>query len=146
MEPKRELLRHLVATVAFRGRVAVADATADFGDFRADKTTRSPVEILAHIGDLMTGSKYLMKGEFVELLSAPMSWNNEIQRFSASIADLDAFLATDLPLVFPVEKFVQGPVGDALTHIGQIVMLRRLYGDPVRPEPYFSADIVPGRF
>jgi len=144
MEPKRELLRHLVATVAFRGRVAVSGAAEDFGDFRVDKTTRSPGEILAHIGDLMTGSLYLMKGEFIELTSAPRAWEKEIERFFASVADLDAFLATAAPIAFQVEKFVQGPIGDALTHVGQIVMLRRLFGDPVRPEPYFTAEIVPG--
>ena len=144
MDPKREILRHLVATVAYRGRVAVTGAPEEFANFRAAGSVRSPVEILAHIGDLLVGSKFLMAGEFVELTSASMSWNEEIQRFYSSVQDLDAFLTTDTPLAFPVEKFVQGPIGDALTHVGQIVMLRRIYGDPVRPEPYFTVDIVPG--
>ena len=125
MDTKREVLRHLVATVAYRGRVAVTGSPKRFADFRAGGSVRSPVEILAHVGDLLVGSKFLMAGEFVELTSAPMSWNNETQRFYSSVRDLDAFLATDAPLAFPVEKFVQGPIGDALTHVGQIVLLRR---------------------
>ena len=143
-DEKRELLRHLVATVVFRGRVALAGAPDEFADFRATANTRSPVEILAHIGDLLIGSKYLLKGEFIELESSPLRWNDEIKRFLRSARDLDDFLAGDSQLVYPVEKFVQGPVGDALTHVGQIVLLRRIAGFPVNSAPYFTVEIVSG--
>ena len=39
----------------------------------------------------------------------------------------------------------QGPIADALTHIGQIGMMRRMAGAPVRGENYFKADIAAGR-
>ncbi len=146
VDPKRELLRHMVATVAFRGRIAIADAPAGFADFRVTETTRSPGEILAHIGDLLIGSHYLLKGEFVELVSAPLPWHEEAVRFFGAVKELDAFLASESPLAHPVEKFIQGPIGDALTHIGQIVMLRRIAGAPIRQDPYFTAEIVPGTF
>lgn len=145
-DTKRELLRHMLATVVFRGRIAIADAPADFADFRADETSRSPVEILAHIGDLLQGSYYLLRGEYVELASNPRVWSHEADRFFSVAKELDAFLAKDEPLAYPVEKFVQGPIGDALTHVGQIVLLRRLAGSPVRQEPYFEAEIIPGVF
>jgi hypothetical protein len=146
VDTKRELLRHMVATVWFRGRVAIADAPVLFGDFRVTETTRSPGEILAHIGDLLIGSHYLLKGEFVELVSEPLPWHEEIARFFDAVKELDAFLASDALLAHPVEKFIQGPIGDALTHIGQIVMLRRIAGAPIRQEPYFTAEIAPGKF
>jgi hypothetical protein len=145
VDPKRDLLRHMVATVAFRTRIAIADAPAEFADFRVTESTRSPAEILAHIGDLLIGSHYLLKGEFVELASEPLQWDEAAARFFGSVKELDAFLASDSPLAHPVEKFVQGPIGDALTHVGQIVMLRRIAGAPIRQEPYFTAEIVPGR-
>ena len=145
-DDKRELLRHLVATVAFRGHIAVADATREFADFRASSDSRSPVEILAHIGDLLIGSKHLLEGEFVEMVSEPLSWTEELNRFRAAVRTLDEFLASDRRLAYPVEKFVQGPIGDALTHVGQIVLLRRIAGIPIRPEAYFTADIIPGDF
>lgn len=143
-DPKRELLRHMVATVVFRGRIAIADAPPDFAVFRVTPETRSPVEILAHIGDLMVGTRIFLQGGYIELGSDPLPWNEEKQRFLAAAKELDAFLASDAPLALPVEKFVQGPVGDALTHVGQIVLLRRIAGAPIRPEPYFTADIDPG--
>ncbi len=146
LDPKRELLRHMLATVAFRGRIAIADAPPDFADFRVSESTRSPGEILAHIGDLLVGSHFLLKGEFVELISKPLPWEKETDRFFTAARELDAFLASDAPLAHPVEKFIQGPIGDALTHIGQIVILRRVAGSPIRQEPYFSANIVPGVF
>jgi len=144
MDSKREVLRHLVATVAYRGGLAVVDAPEDFAAFRAHETTRTPAEILAHIGDLLEGSLYLLKGEMVYLTSAPLPWKEEITRFFSAVKALDAYLASDAPLACPVEKLVQGPVGDALTHVGQIVMLRRMSGNPIRPAAYFTADILAG--
>ena len=141
---KRELLRHLVATVAYRGGVAAANAPPDFASFRAHDTTRTPGELLAHIGDLLEGSLHLAKGELIYLTSAPLPWEDEIARFFSAVKDFDSYLASDAPLACPVEKLVQGPVGDALTHVGQIVMLRRMAGQPVSAEGYFTAEIVAG--
>jgi hypothetical protein len=143
---KRQLFRHLVATVVFRGRVAVEGAPSEFADFKASDDSRSPGEILAHIGDLLTGSESLLRGEFVEINSSPLPWGEEVARFFEAARRLDALLASDHPLAYPIEKFVQGPVGDALTHVGQIVLLRRIAGAPVTSAPYFSAEIVPGEF
>jgi hypothetical protein len=144
-DDKRELLRHMVATVVFRGRVAIQDAPESFADFRGSEDTRSPVEILAHIGDLLIGTRHLLSGEMVRLESSALAWSDEIRRFSNAARELDAFLAGDISLAFPVEKFVQGPIGDALTHVGQIVMLRRMAGIPIQPEPYFTAEIIPSQ-
>jgi hypothetical protein len=136
----------MVATVAFRGGVAIADAPATFEEFRSASGVRTPGEILAHIGDLLIGSHYLLKGEFVRLESKPIPWEKETKRFMTAVRELDGFLASDAPLAYPVEKFIQGPIGDALTHVGQLVMLRRMAGIPVREEPYFTADVIPGTF
>ena len=144
MDLKREVLRHMVATVAYRGGLAVVDASENFTAFRAHETTRTPGEILAHIGDLLEGSLYLVKGEMVYLTSAPLPWKEEITRFFSAVKALDAYLASDAPLACPVEKLVQGPIGDALTHVGQIVMLRRMAGHPIRNGGYFTAEIVAG--
>jgi len=144
MDLKREVLRHMVATVAYRGGVAIRDSPESFATFRAHETTRTPGEIMAHIGDLLEGSLYLLKGEMVFLTSTPLPWKNEITRFFSAVKALDSYLATDAPLACPVEKLVQGPIGDALTHVGQIVMLRRIAGTPIHPEPYFTAEIVAG--
>jgi hypothetical protein len=141
---KREVLRHMVATVAYRGGIAVSEAPEDFGAFRVAESTRTPGEILAHIGDLLDGSLHLLKGHLVYLTSAPLPWDAEVSRFFDGVQKLDSYLASDAPLHCPVEKLVQGPIGDALTHVGQIVMLRRVAGKPVRVTSYFEADIVPG--
>jgi hypothetical protein len=141
---KRELLRHVVATVAYRGGVAVSDAPENFAAFRADEAVRTPGEILAHIGDLLEGSLHLVRGELVYLTSSPLPWADEVARFFSAVKGFDSYLASDAPLACPAEKLIQGPVGDALTHVGQIVMLRRMAGKPVRAESYFTADIVAG--
>lgn len=144
LDLKRELLRHLVATLAFRTRIAISDAPDNFAAFRIEETIRTPGEILAHIGDLLEGSLYLMKGELVYLNSAPLSWEQEIMRFISAAKEFDFYLASGAPLAQPVEKIAQGPIADALTHVGQIVMLRRVAKAPVRVEVYFTAEIVAG--
>ena len=144
LDSKRAALRHMVATVAYRAAVAIADAPRDFADFRVHEETRTPSELLAHIGDLLQGSLYLAKGELVYLTSSPLAWNEEVARFSLALKQFDGYLASESEIACPIEKLIQGPIGDALTHIGQIVMLRRIAGSPVQSGAYFEAEIVPG--
>ncbi|HEY8559523.1 MAG TPA: hypothetical protein VIL74_03900 [Pyrinomonadaceae bacterium] len=141
---KREILRHLLAALVFRARVAVSNAPPDFAAFKLDHAIRTPAEILAHLGDLLHGSLYLMKGELIYLNSAPLAWDAELARFFAAAKAFDALLASDAPLAQPIEKIVQGPIADAFTHVGQLVLLRRAAGSPVQAESYFAAEIVAG--
>ncbi|HEX8560895.1 MAG TPA: hypothetical protein VF668_22565 [Pyrinomonadaceae bacterium] len=141
---KRELLRHVVATVAYRGGVAVSGAPEEFAHFRPAESARAAGEILAHIGDLLEGSLHLVRGDLVYMASTPLRWEDEVGRFFSAAQGLDAYLASDAPLACPPEKLIQGPIGDALTHVGQIVLLRRLAGSPVRAASYFDAEVVAG--
>ena len=144
LDVKREVLRHIVATVAYRGGIAISHAPENFAIFRVAEQARTPGELLAHIGDLLEGSLYLVKGELIYLMSSPLPWGEEVSRFFSAVNGLDSYLASDSPLACSVEKLIQGPIGDALTHVGQIVMLRRVAGKPVRVESYFTAELVPG--
>jgi hypothetical protein len=139
------MLRHTVATLAYRGGKALRDAPPGFGDTRAGATSRSPLEILAHINDLLDWADRLTRGDQTFTESVPEGWAKEVERFFAGLDRLDVLLAADTPLGFPEERLFQGPVADALTHVGQIALLRRLAGSPVRGENYFKAEIVVGR-
>jgi hypothetical protein len=103
------------------------------------------VEILAHIGDLLDWALALAGGEHRWRSSMPLPWDQEVERFFSALAALDARLASGQPLGFDEEKLFQGPVADALTHVGQITMLRRMAGSPVRAENYLLAEITAGR-
>ena len=144
-DDKRELLRHTVATLAYRGGKAVSNAPPGFDGFSVEDKTRTPGQILAHIGDLLDWAAGLAKGEYVFHESTPLPWGQEIARFFDALRVFDACLASDTPLGYPVEKLFQGPIADALTHVGQIAILRRIAGAPIRGENYFKAEIVAGR-
>ena len=144
-DTKRELLRHTLATLAYRGGKTLRDAPEGFGAFRVNETTRTPVEILAHIGDLLDWALWLARGEHVWNDATPLPWPEETARFFAGLRALEDYFASDAPLGFPAEKIFQGPIADALTHVGQIALLRRMAGAPVRGESYFRSDIVAGR-
>jgi hypothetical protein len=141
----RALLRHTLATLAYRGGKAVRGAPANFATFRIADGSRTPAEILAHVGDLLDWALSLARGDQRWHDSAPLEWEQEVARFHAALERLDAYMATDAPLAWTAERIFQGPVADALTHVGQITMLRRLAGSPVRGENYAKADIAPGR-
>lgn len=141
----RELLRHTLATLAYRGRKALTDAPEGFGDFRVGPSSRTPGQILSHICDLLDWGLHLARGSQGGQDTEPLEWPELVQRFHRELAALDAFLASDAPLGTPPEKLFQGPVADALQHVGQLTMLRRLAGAPVRGENYYRADIVAGR-
>ena len=144
-DPKRDFLRHTLATLAYRGGKAVRDAPPEFASFRVGTTSKSPAEILAHVGDLLDWALRMVRDAARWVDSAPLPWGEEVERFFGSLAALDAFLQTDSPLRTPLEKVFQGPIADALTHVGQMAMLRRLAGCPMRGENYFMADIAAGR-
>ena len=106
---------------------------------------RNAGQILAHIGDLLDWGLSTVSGKEKWNVSDVRSWNEDVKRFHTALIAFDAYLASEKPLYAPVEKLFQGPVADALTHIGQIAVLRRLAGSPVKGENYFVADISVGR-
>jgi len=144
-DPKRELLRHTLATLAYRGGKAVRNVPTGFADFQAYPSSRTPGQILAHIGDLMDWGLSIARGKQTWKDSQPLPWGEETTCFFAALKSFDDYLASDEPLHTPAERLFQGPVADALTHVGQIAMLRRMAGGPVKGENYFAADIAGGR-
>jgi hypothetical protein len=145
LESERQLLRHTLATLAHRGGKTVRGAPEGFSGFRASESTRTPGQILAHIGDLLDWALSISQGIQEWLNSQQQSWEMDSQRFFAALAGFDAYLASGEPLGAPAEKLFQGPIADALTHVGQIAILRRMASAPVRAENYFRAEIVAGR-
>jgi hypothetical protein len=142
---ERDLLRHALATLAYRGGKALRGAPPEFARFGLAEKTRTPEAILAHIGDLMDWALGLARGQHAWKSSTPRPWHAEVARFFEAVARLDAQLASGEPLGCPPGRLFQGPIADAFTHVGQIAMLRRLAGAPVKGENYFKADIAPGR-
>lgn len=145
LESARQLLRHALATVAYRGGKALRGAPDHFGTFHIGDKTRTPAQILAHMSDLFDWALSIAQGKQTWLDSTPLPWDREVERFFGTVQKFDSYLASAEPLQASAEGLFQGPVADALTHIGQIAMLRRLAGSPVKGENYFRADIASGR-
>jgi len=145
MDEKRALLRHTVATVAYRGGKAVRGAPPTFATYSPDGSARTAGKILAHVGDLFDWALTQAKGAEAWTDSTPLEWDREVERFFASLHRFDEYLASNAPLATAPEKIFQGAVADALTHIGQLAMLRRLSGAKIKGENYSRADIQTGR-
>jgi len=141
----RAFLRHTLATLAYRGGKSVRGAPPEFAAFKASETSRTPAQILAHIGDLMEWMLSLAKGAQAWHNAEPLAWDDEVARFHRCLGDVDAYLASAEPLHETPEKLFQGPIADALNHVGQIAMLRRISGAPMKGENYHRAEIVAGR-
>jgi hypothetical protein len=141
-DPNLPLLRHTLATLAYRAGKVLRDAPPEFASFAG--ATRTPVQILAHMGDLFDWALGLADGRHDWHNFTPQPWEQEIERFFAALTAFDQRLATGAPLGHPAERLFQGPVADALTHTGQLAMLRRMAGCPMRGENYFKAEIHTG--
>ncbi len=145
LDNKREMLRHCVATLAYRGGKVLRGAPEEFASYRASKTSRTPGEILAHLSDLLDWALDMAQGGKTWKDSELLPWDKGGERFFAALTAFDEYLASNEPLAVSEERLFQGPIADALTHVGQIAMLRRMAGAPIRGENYFKADIESGR-
>lgn len=144
-EGKITLLRHTVATLAYRAAKVIRGVPANFGDFRAAQTTRTSVAIVAHMGDLIEWACRRADGNASWHATPPAGWEAEVERFFAAMKRFDDRLASGVQLGASPERLFQGPIADALTHVGQLATLRRLAGSGVRGESYFVAEIQTGR-
>ena len=145
VDTARSLLRHAVATVRYRGNKSLRDAAPEYAQFRIAETVRTPVEILAHIGDLFDWAFRLSHGASQWTEAKPLAWEDEVARFHRVLDEFDERLNSAEAMSAPVERLLQGPVADALTHVGQLATLRRLAGSPIKSENYFKASITVGR-
>jgi len=143
MDEKREFLRHTVATLAYRAARALENAPDDFSDFSG--AGRMPVQILAHMSDLFDWALSAAQGHERWHASRSHSWVTEQQRFFAALHVFDAYLASNEPLYASSEALFQGPIADALTHVGQLAMLRRLAGSATCGENFYVAHIKAGQ-
>lgn len=145
IDPARTTLRQMAATLAYRAAKVLRDAPADFGTRSFGDTTRQPVKIVSHMADLMTWGVSMANGGQEWKPAVTTEWKAEVDRFFTGLAALDAALATEGEFKGSVDKIIQGPIADALTHVGQLAMLRGMAGQPVRPESYARALITAGR-
>jgi len=141
----QDMIRHAVATMVYRGAKTLKGAPAEFAVYRIKPESRTPMEIVAHMGDLFDWALSMAKGQEVWRSSPPMEWGAEVARFYASVKAFDAHLASAASIACPLEKLFQGPIADAISHVGQLAMLRHLFGAPIRGENYFKADINAGQ-
>jgi len=143
MSTDRDLLRHALATLAYRAAKALRDAPPEFAAY--DGAGRTPLEIVAHMCDLMEWGRSMADGSRKWHESAPGGWAGECDRFFAALQAFDDYLATDDEIKCDVNRLFQGPIADALTHVGQLAMLRRMSGSRTPGENYFAAQIETGR-
>ncbi len=140
-----EVIRHTVAALAYRAAKTMRGAPAEFAQFKAGPTTKTPLEIVAHMGDLFDWALTMVQGEVRWHEATPGDWHAETSRFFAALNRFDEALASSRPSGSNLALMFQGPIADALTHTGQLAMLRRLDGCPMKGENYSRAEIVIGR-
>jgi hypothetical protein len=145
-DPARTMLRHTLATLAYRASKAVRGAPAEFGPYRVGETSRTPAEILAHMGDLMDWALTMAQDRTQWRVEVVQSWADDVDRLFAGFSALDEYLASGAAIELHIlNQLFQGPIADALTHTGQLTLLRRLVDAPVRGESYHRALIAVGQ-
>jgi hypothetical protein len=141
----RHLLRHTVATLAYRAQKTLKDAPASFVTQRLSASSRTPLEIVSHMGDLVEWAQRMAQGEYRWAPEPVADWDAACDRFFKGLLALDAAIGESALTEYSAEVIFQGPIADALTHVGQLAMIRGIAGAPVRPESYARAEIQVGR-
>lgn len=141
----RAFLRHTLATLAYRAAKTMRGAPGSFAEFRPAPGAKRPLDVVAHMGDLFDWALRMARGELRWTTATPGAWDAECARFFAALRAFDAHVASGAPILHPVTRLFQGPIADALTHTGQLALLRRLAGCPMKGESYNRADVVAGR-
>lgn len=141
MEDKRALLRHFLAALAYRTQKALHDAPKDFGSFHAGKKIRTPHELVSHMDSVIGYACTFYAGGMYQAPEFP-DFNDAIKHFHQKLVDLSHHLEIGTEMEgMTAERLLQGPLSDAMTHAGQLALLRRLAGSPVPPENFVYADI-----
>ena len=140
---KRDLLSHYLAALAYRTQKALKGAPEDYSDFRAQSGVRTPHEIVFHMTNVIGYARTFYLGGKWRPDKLP-SFEDEVRRFHEILESMRDIIQTkDLPDKITYEQLLQGPFSDAMTHAGQLALLRRLHGKPVPPENFVYADINP---
>jgi hypothetical protein len=141
MDEKRQMLRHFLGALAYRTQKALRGAPNDFGEFGAGGGVRTPMELVRHMTSVLGYARTFFIGGSYRPEPLP-TFRDEIERFHAMLGDLRDLIDAQTPLVdITEEQMLQGPFSDAMTHAGQLAMLRRLYGEPVRSENFIFANV-----
>lgn len=139
-----QLLRHLVATIAYRASIALHGFPREAAARAPIDGARTPLEVLSHLADLMHAAAAMAHGRERQPPVVDVSWEAGEARLYGGLEALDAAIAAGLAPEANVEALLQGPLADALTHVGQILLLRRLAGVPAESGGYLVAPIRTG--
>lgn len=139
------LLRHMVAAIAFRASRSLRDAPPGYENLRLTDDSMSAKELVLHMTNV-TAFAIATVTHTDRVRHEPRDWNGEVDRFYTLLGELDAAFARGASLEPGMDlKLVQGPLADALTHVGQLHSMRRIMGAPIAPMNYIKADIQTGR-
>ena len=141
MNEKRQMLRHFLGALAYRTQKALRGAPDDFAAFDVRGGVRTPMELVRHMASVLGYARTFFVGG--KYWPEPLdTFEEEIERFHQNLADLRQHLDDGTPLIDTTEeRLLQGPFSDAMTHAGQLAMLRRLHGKPVPSENFILADV-----
>jgi hypothetical protein len=135
-----DVIRHALAAVKYRADKAIEGAPTGFGVFSAGEGTRSPCELLRHITAVIgQTTAALTDGHFHEEQGGPLSLERD--RADAAIRTLANSLVGRPLTPETTKRLLQGPVADAISHVGQLALLRRLIGSPIAGENFYAAAI-----
>ena len=144
MHDRAAVFLHLLATIAYRARYALRGAPESFGSFRAGTEVWTPAELVRHMTSVLAYVRSCFEGTERPRLDPLPDLGAEITRFHAMVEDVAGHVRTGTePKGMSEEQILQGPFADALTHVGQLAMLRRLSGSPVQAESFVQARVDP---
>jgi hypothetical protein len=81
-DPGRNLQRHTLATLSYRGGKTLRGASESFAKFQIAPGSRTPEQILAHLGGPFEWALSLVRRKEAWHNSQPLPWSKDVDRFS----------------------------------------------------------------
>ncbi len=148
MDDSPHMVRHFLAALAYRFHKAVKDAPEGFAELDAGHGIRSPLAIVHHVNGVLGYARVVLEtGDLDHWHEVPrLGWREQLALVHQTLEAIDALLAADRRIdPDKLQRLLQGPLADAMTHVGQLAMLRRVAGSPIHAESFYKADIRAGQ-
>ena len=143
MSNKSEMLRHFLASITYRATKAIKNVPETYPAHDLGKGVKTPLRILHHITGVLTYAHSFFEHYDTTHIDVK-SWDAEVGEFYSILSKLDKSIQEKKPKEVTEEQLLQGPLSDAMTHIGQLSMLRRLADSPLPSENFIFADVRKG--
>ncbi len=140
MNQNSHFIQHFLKVLSYRFEKAIHNAAESYPKHASGHGIRTPLELLGHMNGVLEFAISSLKNQPRRNIPE-QSWQEQITLYYEKLKELNQLMQENSFDTDTLERILQGPLADAMTHIGQLAMMRRLANSAIAGENYFAADM-----